>query len=162
MKHVKRNETRQISQSKLSSKLVIDINDKNIFNLKKLLTNADWDPVYNKLRLDDTCQAFKLFLDIIRKAIDETFRAVKSKKRGLRQLQPRKEWVTCGLAKSSETKSILYRKFLSTKSPIDKEKYVAFRNKLNSLMLIAKQRFYKNKLDKNVNNQRQIWNIVNK
>ena len=82
LKHVKRNETRQISQSKVSSKLVIDINDKNIFNLKKLLTNADWDPVYNKLRLDDTCQAFKLFLDIIRKAIDETCRAVKSKKTG--------------------------------------------------------------------------------
>jgi len=74
---------------------------------------------------------------------------------------PRKEWMTFGLAKSCETKSLLFKAYKLTKTPETKLKYISYRNKLKSLLTKAENSYYTKRMQDCQGNQKFMWNLIN-
>jgi hypothetical protein len=73
---------------------------------------------------------------------------------------PRKQWMTQGLAKSCHTKEKLYKAFISNPSKSNKDKYGAYRNKLNKILKKAEQAYYRQKFDQLQSNLKQSWQTI--
>ena len=95
--------------------------------------------------LIDNCEdsniVFIKFSIIYNAAFDKYFpeKTVKLSNR----MTPRHDWMTKGLMKSCMKKSKLYRKYCKNKTKENKDKYLAYRNKLKKLLRHSETRFYK-------------------
>ena len=73
----------------------------------------------------------------------------------------RDPWMTKGLMKSCKTRDKLYRKqHGKAKTHTAYLKFVEFRNTYNKLKRVAKQTYYKDKLENYKNDMRQTWKLV--
>ena len=75
-------------------------------------------------------------------------------------MDPKKPWVTKGLIKSLRTKDKLYKTYISKPTPINKNKYNTFRNKLNLLLRLSKKSYISDKIENNKNNTRKMWQTL--
>ena len=69
--------------------------------------------------------------------------------------------MTYGLAKSCETKSVLYKQMKHMKTNESKIKYITYRNKLKSLLEKAEKDFYAKKLNECHGDPKRTWKIIN-
>ena len=70
-------------------------------------------------------------------------------------------WMTKGLQNACKKKNSLYRLFIKQKSVEAELKYKKYKNKLLNIMRACKKDYYTRLVDKNKNNIKGIWNILN-
>ena len=68
-----------------------------------------------------------------------------------------KPWITKGLRKSINNKTILYRHFIGTKSSYSHHKYHMYRYKLTGLLRLSKKLYYQIYFKANQSNVKNIW-----
>ena len=75
-----------------------------------------------------------------------------------------KPWITQGLIKSIYSKNSLYRKFLKTKNPIQKnikhQNFKTHRNLLVKLLKISKNNYYKEHFASHKSNLKLVWSAI--
>ena len=126
---------------------------------KLLLSNIDWNAVIDPCLLNsDPSKAYDIFYAEFKRIFDNIFpyQIIKNSYR----MTPRHEWITPGIMKSCITKSQLYKKYLSNKSPANKAKYNKYSNKLKSVIQNAEKKFYELKFIAAAGNIKQTWKIL--
>ena len=73
---------------------------------------------------------------------------------------PRKPWMTYCLARSCNTKSKLYKKFVRFPTRQNKDKYVTYRNKLKTWLRKAEHSYYKEQFERHKNNLSLVWRTI--
>jgi len=68
-----------------------------------------------------------------------------------------KPWITKGLQTSIKIKNRFYKKFIKTKSLYYQDKFKYYRNRLNHLLKISKQRYYNEYFTRNHANLKKTW-----
>ena len=69
--------------------------------------------------------------------------------------------MTKGLLKSCNKRSILYKKYIKSKTQVDRDKYIKYRNRLKTVIDKSKADFYHNKFQQIHSNIRQTWQLLN-
>ena len=70
-------------------------------------------------------------------------------------------WLSNDLLKCIRRKNRLYRKFICKPPEANKEIYKKYRSKLNTTLRLAKQNYFSNLLEKEKNNMRNTWKVLN-
>ena len=73
----------------------------------------------------------------------------------------RSPWLSYSLLKCIRRKNRLYRSFIRKPTEANKEAYKKYRNRLNTTLRLAKQNYFSNILEKERNNMRNTWKILN-
>src|SRR6267154_4333915 len=128
--------------------------NKEKFN--NLLLNADWSTrVYNH---SDVNVAYANFLAVLRIHYEECFPLTKISRKRIKD----KRWITPELIKSSNYKNALYKKWIISKSPFDKEKYKAYLKIFNKSISSVQAIYYRPTFDSNLNSIKSLWKEINK
>jgi len=98
---------------------------KFLFNLQL----TDWEVIMNETTIDTMYSAF---INKFSAIYDQSFPLIKVNNK-CRTL-PRKPWLTPGLANCCHKKEKLYTKFIKKPTDKNKQKYIKYRNKLNSIL----------------------------
>lgn len=69
-----------------------------------------------------------------------------------------KPWITKGLQNACKKKNTLYREFIKQRTRDAENKY---KNKLNNILCVCRKTYYSKLLNKNKNNIKGIWDILN-
>ena len=128
----------------------------NMSRFKQNLTSKNWEDV---LSCQDVDVAYDLFLDMFKDSHECCF----PKCRVLINKNERdKPWLTKSLINACKKKNKLYRDFVK-KNGCKKaeEKYKKYKNKLTSVIKFAEKQYYSDVLEKNNNNIKATWDIVN-
>ena len=75
---------------------------------------------------------------------------------------PQNEWMTKGLLRSCNKRSLLYKKFKRGGKMQDKENYIKYRNKLKSIIKKAQKTFYHDQFKSFSGNLKQTWKLLGK
>ena len=129
----------------------------NVENFKKELNNVDWTSVCNQ---DDVNVSYSNFINKFNEQFDKCI-PKKMKRINSKKNKPKLPWITTSLLKSIKRKNKLFK--ISIKKPTDTniEKYKSYRNKLNSVLRLAKSNYYSVLLNQEKNNMRNTWKILN-
>ena len=131
-----------------------------IDRFKNYLLSINWEFTNNSDRsISDVNIIYNEFLDVFCNGFNTCF-PLKSTSVSYRRT-PRKEWMTYGLAKFCEMKSVLYKKMKRQKTIEAKQKVTVYRNKLNTLIGKAEKDFYAKKLSECHGNAKRTWKIIN-
>ena len=68
--------------------------------------------------------------------------------------------MTYCLARSYNTKTKLYKKFVRFPTRQNKDKYVTYRNKLKTLLRKAEHSYYKEQFERHKNNLSLVWRTI--
>ena len=128
---------------------------------RELLT-IDWNPVYAEKINSGIPAGMPIYATFSKmfSGVFERFFPVETFKLSNANL-PRKPWITKGLIKSCHRKSVLYKRFKSKPSKRSESKYIAYRNKLNTLLRMAERNYYRNKLNSFAGDLCQTWKLLN-
>lgn len=119
------------------------------------IETENWNDIYNET---DVNLAVEKFIRKIHFYIEE---ASTSKKKRVSN-RARKEWITTGILKSCRTKNNLYRQSKASPSNLElKRKYVEYKNKLKTMIQLAKTKYYGNIVTKSKNDNRKLWKFIN-
>ncbi len=149
----------------LKTKKVVENNDvyvrhftkENIEHFKKELNSVDWNVQCISTNVNNSYSNFiKKFNELFDKCIP-----LKKKSSQPRKGKPHSPWISSSLLKSIKRKNILYKKSLKKPTETNVENYKRYRNKLNTLLRVAKRNHYANLLDMEKNNMRNTWKIIN-
>ena len=130
---------------------------KNINVLKDKLSNVDWDSVCHN---DDANVSYNMFVDKFQMLFDECVPKKKIKRHDAKR-KPKVPWITYSLLKCIRRKNKLYKKYLNKPTETNATTFKMYRNKLNSLLKLAKQNYFSSKLDKERYNMRNTWKVLN-
>uniref|UniRef100_A0A3B3C2G3 Reverse transcriptase domain-containing protein n=1 Tax=Oryzias melastigma TaxID=30732 RepID=A0A3B3C2G3_ORYME len=130
-------------------------NHETLNKFKHELMEQNWDNVY----IDDVNTAYNVFLEkfctlyekncpLVTKTICNKFAA--------------KPWMTKGIQKACKKKNKLYKEFLKKRTIEAQVNYKTYKNKLISIMRLSKKEYYSSIIEKNKNNIKNTWNILNK
>ena len=136
-----------------------DFKNLNMDAFDKDLSAIDWSLATENI---DTDLSFKTFLRLFHRALDKHAPLKKTTKR--EKKEKIKPWVTKGIIKSIKVRGKLYKEFIRSKIPQEREyKYSAFkkyRNKLIGLLKISRQSHYQNYFNEK-KNSRALWQGIN-
>ena len=128
---------------------------KNIEKFKTAINNVSW----NKLsQYKNVNEAYSSFHKIITDCYNKCFPTVKLSRKHAKD----KIWVTQGIKQSSNHKNKLYKKWLCSHNPADKEKYRGYLKVFKKVTLAAQTAYYKEKFDRRINSIKQLWTNLNK
>ena len=128
-------------------------NECNKARFVEILNECDWSECLNQTQ----CQpAFSLFYNQYTTYFNQCFPPTKIKI-GYRN---RKPWLTETLKKSITYKNKLYRKYIKSKSPADKETYHNYKRCLRTLLRQAERAHYDHQLTQCRNNLRKSWALI--
>jgi hypothetical protein len=99
-----------------------------------------------------------LFFSVYRNIFEACFPEYSAKK--YNRMTPRHDWITKGLMKSCARKSNLYRKYCKNRSKYNKDRYIAYRNRLKGLLLKAEKSFYSDKFKSISGNIKETWKLL--
>lgn len=116
-----------------------------------ILSEVEWT---NVLLCTDTNLAYSLFMENFHKNYVNCFPVVTVK-----TPQARKVWCSSGILNSCCTKKKLYRKYVKHPTPEKKAAYDRFRNKLTTVIRIAKFNYYHKEFSNQ--NIKGTWNAIN-
>ena len=128
------------------------INNKNMDNFVSIISKHSWS--ISNLSPND---AYNQFYSQLIEVYDKCFPIKKNNK----QKCIDKPWITAGFKKSIKQKNKLYKKFVKSPTVANERKFKAHRNKLNSLLRLAKQNHYKFLLDKSKSSVSDTWKVIN-
>ena len=123
----------------------------NVDTFVNNLSSQDWDLIYS---IDDPDLSYNSFLSIFKRHYNACF---PFKKHTIHA--PRKDWCSPGIVNSCRTKSKLYKKYIKNPTTANKHNYVLFRNRLNSVIRIAKKNYYSNLFQHS--NIKETWACIN-
>jgi len=127
----------QKSNDNTYQKRVFD--DISIAKFNTFLNTVDWSSLLEfTLSTCDASAAYDLFIDIYCTGF-ETYFPLRTFTLSNR-MSPRHAWITKGLMRSCIKKSKLYKKYRKEGAGKNKDKYIAYRNKLKLLLQIAKKK----------------------
>ena len=86
---------------------------------------------------------------------------MKKKSNQSRKQKPNSPWISHALLKSIRRKNVLYKKSLKNPSDSNVQKYKQYRNRLNSVLRMAKKQYYSDILEMEKNNMRNTWKVIN-
>lgn len=70
-------------------------------------------------------------------------------------------WLTKGLRNACKKKNTLYKQFIRLRTEDSKHRYKTYKNRLTDILRISKKLYYTNLLNKNKNNIKEVWGILN-
>ena len=143
-KHINRN----------SHKYVRCMSENNLLNFNSDLQNQDWSIVYDA---GSANEAYENFIVEVQKLYEVHFpyKKITCKKNN------KKPWMTKGLIKCCRRKNNLYKSFVTNKSIERERKYKQYKNKLTDIIRQSKKQYYNDILNKNSNNTKATWKILN-
>ena len=132
------------------------INKKTLKKLKDELAKTNWEHITN---LENPQEAYDNFMEQFKEIYDTH---LPTKKVTLNKINHKKKpWITKGFLISRKKKNILYKRYLKSPSVFNEQKYKKYRNKFNSLKVIAKKNYYQQQLNTAKNNMKKTWSIIN-
>ena len=138
-----------------------DFQNFNINAFERDLSAIDWSLATENI---DTNLNFKTFLRIFHRVLDRHFPLKKTTKRDKKEKS--KPWVIKSIIKSIKIRDKLYKEFIRSKIPQEREyKWSAFnkyRNKLIGLLKISRQPHYQNYFNGSKKNSRALWQALHK
>ena len=75
-------------------------------------------------------------------------------------VKPQSEWMTQSLIRACNKRSTLYKKYRTKPSPKKRAKYVAYRNKLKTILKKAQKMFYLSKFNYLMGNLQLTWKLL--
>ena len=138
----------------INKRRIFDTNSTNKFN--SALLTQDWSEVA-ELSVNNPEQAYNRFNNIFFSLVDTYFplRAFKCGRN-----YPRKEWMTKGLVKCCNRKSVLFKKYRLSSTIDNEHKYISYRNRLKTILLKAEKDYYGNKFESLKNNSAGTWRLI--
>ena len=128
---------------------------KNIEKFRTAVSEINWNELYQYTEPDE---AYNFFHNQINACYNKCFPTTKlSRKRAKDKL-----WVTGGIKQSSNHKNKLYKKWLCSHNPHDKEKYRSYLKVFKKVTLAAQVAYYREKFDIRINSIKQLWTNLNK
>ena len=140
---------------KMADKLRIEtrpFSDQNLSNLSHELSNINWDFLLN---YDDVENCTLRFIEILNNFYQKCF-PLKTKLVSTKRLQ--NKWITVEIKRLINQKSESFKKL--RKGEITREANNRLKNKINSQIKIAKNRFYTGAFEQSGNNMKKTWNIL--
>jgi len=138
----------------------------NASNSAKFVANVsliDWsDLIHCCTFSNDTDTLFNCFLAVFSDVFNSCFPLENDCRSSKRLRKPILPWLSSSLIKCCKTKSTLYKKYRSSKSVIDKCKYLAYKKKLKATLKSAEREYYEEKFFKNSDNIKKTWEIIGK
>jgi hypothetical protein len=133
-------------------------NIESIELFKHALSCTDWDDICHDSVHNDPSDVYDVFIDRFSNIFNDYFpqRTVKLKKVN----NPRSDWITSGLIRSCNKKSILYKRYIKNPNSETKKKYISYRNKLKTVLKKAEKEYYKNKFSQLKGNLTQTWKLI--
>ena len=118
-----------------------NLTNTNVLALKHELERIDWDTI---ICGNDVQEDYSQFINKLKTVYENyvPYKRMKPSHRG-----PRNPWITPGLLKSIRTKDKLYKRYLKNPCKNNKLSYDNYRNKLTSLIRLAKSNHYTSLLD---------------
>ncbi len=135
-----------------------DMNSRNIDLFKGKLSEVDWDDVCSG---GDCNESYNMFIDKFSDLYDECIPKKVLKKKINRSRKPKVPWISCSLLKCIHRKNKLYKKYVTKPTDANLSKFKLYRNKLNSVLRLAKQKYFSEQLDKERYNMRNTWKVLN-
>ena len=124
--------------------------------MRSEIQNISWEYLKTINDVDDVYSYFQeKFLCLYITCIPEKIYSNKESK------TRNKPWITKGFIKSTRIKNMLYKKLLSKGNEEMKAKYKYYRNRLNTLKIILKKKYYERQFDTTKSNIKQTWQLVN-
>ncbi|KAJ8047577.1 RNA-directed DNA polymerase from mobile element jockey [Holothuria leucospilota] len=127
------------------------ITQSTMIDFTNSVSQIDWSDV---LDCTDSDSAYNTFIDVFKKCYNNCFPFVTVKPSGAKKL-----WCTQGILNSCRTKNKLYRKCINHPTLENKAAYSRFRNKLTTVIRVAKFNFYQNEFD--TKSIKGTWNAIN-
>ena len=124
----------------------------NFFKVNQKLTAINWDFITLYFLVDDD---YNEMLNIIRNVINSNFSLIKHKPKSATK-QP---WLTTGLKNHFRVKNKMYYDMLYKRCTLNE--YKKYRNKLNSLLRIAKRNYCQEFVNRHKQNSKALWNMIN-
>ena len=115
-----------------------------------MISQVTWDSIYNDNNAES---AYVMFTRIFTKYYNDCFPKVLFKKRKM------KSWCSSGIINSCRTKQKLYKRFIRNSSNDNRQTYIRFRNRLNSIIRTAKRLHYSSLLKGA--DIKSYWNTLN-
>ena len=103
--------------------------------------------------------SFHQFITIFKELYDKWFLHEKNKK--CKHVHVKADWITPGLAKSSETKNLLYTKWRKEKTKNSWNTYVSYRRKYDIIRNKIKFEFYNQKFSDCKSDTKKVWSLIN-
>ena len=126
------------------------ITDDKLLTFRNILSRESWDNVYVCDNPNIAYTSFmSTFTDIYRHCFP--FSVVKNRKS--------KSWCSSGIVNSCRTKQKLYKKFIRNPSHSNRNDYIRFRNRLNSVIRTAKRLHFSSLLENS--SDKNYWNTLN-
>ena len=120
------------------------------------IESLDWGEVY---QCNDADDAYNKFTSHFSKSYNRHFPLVQRHPSRMKNNQP---WITPAIARSSNRKNKLYRRYLRSPSDANKCLYTRYRNRLTTVLRLAKKTFYARKFEMCKNNMKSTWREINK
>uniref|UniRef100_A0A3Q3EXG8 Reverse transcriptase domain-containing protein n=1 Tax=Labrus bergylta TaxID=56723 RepID=A0A3Q3EXG8_9LABR len=123
--------------------------------LKNELINQNWEILYKEENID---RAYEKFLGVFKLLYDKhcPIREIKMKFKCSDS-----PWITKGLQNACKKKNTLYKELIKLRTKDAGNKYKKYRNKLTNIMRNCRKEYYSKLLDKNKNNSKGLWTILN-
>lgn len=129
--------------------------EESISVFREELLKLNWNSICEETNVD---KAYELFLETFKDLYDKN---CPIKQYSIKSKYVENQWMTKGLQNACKKKNNLYKIFIKYKTKEAELKYKKYKNKLTNIMRICKKDYYTKLLDKNKNNVKGIWNILN-
>lgn len=119
------------------------------------LNATDWDFI---LSVNDINCMYNTFLTYVKQLYDRHFPVIDVKYRYDKSKSP---WMSEGIYNSIRRKNHLYKKFLKTRTLHNKSIYTLYKNRLNTVVKLAKKNYLCTKFNQEKNNIKGTWKLIN-
>ena len=130
------------------------INCSTINTFRSKLEAIDWSFLQ---RSNSTNSCYNAFIDCLNPIYKQSFPLKTSFPKARSSSKP---WFSKGLSKSCQRKNTLYKQSIINPSPHNKLRYHKYRNKYNSLIKIARKKYFHDKLISVQSDIRKTWSII--
>jgi hypothetical protein len=124
----------------------------NFYKVCRSLSEQTWDFITTD---SDINSDYNTLLDTTRNIIN-AHTSLSTNKKPVKRNQP---WITKGLLTSINNKHKLYKKFLKRK--VSLTDYNTYKNKLTSLLRVAKQQYFVDFANKHKKDTKSMWSVIN-
>ena len=130
-----------------------------IKNFKHELNETDWSDICDEsVYCNDADLMYNVFTNRFGALYEKHF-PLKSYKLNWSKA-PRHDWISKGLVKSCNKKSLLYKKYRKNSTPQNKSIYTRYRNKLKSILGKAERDYYRTRFKLFQGNLMQTWKLI--
>lgn len=148
-----------VSEKIISENLISPLENKNktklnINKFKQLLQNFDWTNVMNA---NDSGAATGIFLENYMRLLSEATEKYTVKYKKYKKI---KSWISNGIVSSIKTRDKMKKKLLKNFSPQLEREYKEYRNTLNKLIHKQKNEYYKNQIENNKYDMKNLYNVI--